>query len=212
MFGKGDGSPCLQSAFRLGVAQFHPIRGFKWTNYELALARMQVNIMKTGKFRGRTNRESGQVVLFTMLALGLFLLGAMAFAIDLGNMWFNRQAAETAADAACTAGAMDMLVGATNGSMPSGANFTVGTSFDCNNASPAPAPCSYAALNGFGSSVAKGSTALGNNVSVSFQNTAPGVTPATATQFMKVTVINNIPTFFAGMLRGGNTAQRIGAT
>src|SRR5438874_449531 len=173
---------------------------------------MQVKIMRTRKFRRRTNSESGQVVIVTVLALGLFLLGAMAFAVDLGNMWFNRQSAETAADAACTAGAMDMLVGATNGTMPSGANFTVGTSFDCNNASPTPAPCSYASLNGFGSSVAQGSTALGNNVSVSFNNTAPGVVAASGTQFMKVTAINNIPTFFVGMLRGGNTSQTVGAT
>src|SRR5947207_14169270 len=109
--------------------------------------------MKMSKFSNGTSvrREAGQAMLFIVLGLGIFLIGAMAFAIDLSNMWFNRQSAQTAADAACTAGVMDMLVGATNGSMPSGANFTSGTAFDCNSA-PTAAPCSSAALNGFNSS------------------------------------------------------------
>src|SRR5207248_7935672 len=98
--------------------------------------------MKTKSFSRTpgTRPESGQVMLFTVLALGLFLIGAMAFAVDLSYMWLNRQSAQTAADAACTAGAMDMLVGATNGSMPAGANFTnsLANTYDCQNASPTP--------------------------------------------------------------------------
>src|SRR6266581_2383338 len=113
--------------------------------------------MKTTTFNSGTGgrNEAGQAMLFTVLGLGLFLIGAMAFAIDLSNMWLNRQSAQTAADAACTAGAMDMLVGATNGSMPSGANFTngLGNTYDCNSASPTPSPCSYATLNGYPSSI-----------------------------------------------------------
>ncbi len=105
-------------------------------------------------------------MLFTLLGLGIFLIGAMAFAIDISNLWFNRQAAQTAADAACTAGAMDLLVDATNGTVNQG-GFNTSTSanpFDCST-SQTPAPCQYATLNGFGSSIASGSTALGNNVS-----------------------------------------------
>src|SRR5881628_757968 len=96
----------------------------------------------------RRSREAGQVMLFTILGLGLFMIGAAAFAIDLSNMWFNRQSAQTAAVAACTAAVMDMLVGATNGTMPAGANFTAGTAFGCNASDPTPkptsAPCQYA--------------------------------------------------------------------
>src|SRR5436190_22357264 len=96
--------------------------------------------------------EAGQAMLFTVLGLGIFLIGAIAFAVDLSNIWFNRQSAQTAADAACTAGAMDMLVAATNGSMPGGAGFRGGPSFDCS-AHSGYSPCSYAALNGFSSSI-----------------------------------------------------------
>ena len=72
--------------------------------------------MKTNSFRrSKSRRDSGQVMLFVLLALGLFLIGATAFAIDLSNMWLHRQNAQTAADAACTAGAMDWLNIATNG-------------------------------------------------------------------------------------------------
>src|SRR5947208_1331306 len=111
--------------------------------------------------RATKKRESGQVILFVVLALGLFLIGAMAFAIDLSNQWFNRQAAQTAADAACTAGAMDLLVDATNGTTTQGHfgnSSTAAVSFDCNSTTPNtattnPAPCVYAALNGFPSSI-----------------------------------------------------------
>src|SRR6266542_2772241 len=172
--------------------------------------------MRTNKFwsKNRNRAEGGQALLFTLLGLGLFLVGAMAFAVDLSNIWFNRQAAQTAADAACTAGIMDVLVFDTNGTMPTGAGFTPGTAFDCNSHS-AYSPCSYASLNGFGSSVAQGSTALGDNVYVDFPGTVTGVTapPASVapTAFMRVTITDNIPTFFAGMLKG-MTKQSVGAT
>ncbi len=172
--------------------------------------------MKTKTFRSRaTGRpESGQVMLFVLLGLGLFLIGAMAFAIDMSNLWFNRQAAQTAADAACTAGAMDMLVDYTNGTTNQG-GFSVGTSgtppsaVDCS-ASQTPAPCQYATLNGFDSSISQSSAnsgALGNNVTFQVSSTAPpGVTapPLTvaANAFLSIKITDNIPTFFAGMLRG----------
>jgi hypothetical protein len=170
-----------------------------------------MGIMKTNRLgsKHRISSESGQAMLFTLLALGLFLIGAMAFAVDLSNMWFNRQAEQTAADAACTAGAMDLLWYSTNGVMPGSANFTPGTNFDCNTASPTPSPCSYASLNGFASSVTYSNAnagAMGNNVFVDFPGSVSGIMtpPATIapTPFMRVVVTNNTPTFFAGMLRG----------
>lgn len=168
---------------------------------------------KTNFARTRVLRsEAGQAMLFLLLGLGTFLIGAMALAVDMGNLWFNRQAAQTAADAACTAGAMDLLVGATNGSLPSGANFTAGTAFSCDSkGSPTASPCQYAALNGFNSSLTASqatSGTLGNNVSVSFPsassypNFAFPPSSVTSTALIQVTVANNIPTFFAGMLKG----------
>jgi len=164
-------------------------------------------------------------MLFVVLGLGIFLLGAMAFAIDLSNMWFNRQSTQTAADAACTAAAMDMLVGATNGSMPSGAHFTPGAAntYDCSNAtSSSPAPCSYAALNGYASSISQSSATsgtLGDNVFMDFPSAASvglgglNLPPSSvaAAPLVRVRIIDNIPTWFAGMLKG-MTKQSTGAS
>src|SRR5438876_4915639 len=123
-------------------------------------ATMHRNFRKTTSKSG----ESGQSILLVVLVLGIVLLGAVAFSVDMGNMWFHRQSAQTAADAACTAGAMDLLVDATNGITTQG-GFTAGTDFDCSGATGV-APCQYAALNGYNASLAKNSSAssLGNEV------------------------------------------------
>lgn len=183
--------------------------------------------MKTRTFchrsphRGTRRGESGQVMLFTLLGLGLFLIGAMAFAVDMSNLWFNRQSAQTAADAACTAGAMDMLVDFTNGTTSQG-GFSVSGSpsaVDCSVvANQTTSPCAYAALNGFNSAISTTNAnngVMGNNVSFQVNATAPnGVTapPTTvaANAFLTVNITDNIPTFFAGMLRG-TTKQNVGA-
>jgi hypothetical protein len=181
--------------------------------------------MKITTFAHRTRRreDAGQVMLFMVLGLGIFLIGAMAFAIDLSNMWFNRQSAQTAADAACTAAAMDMLVGATNGSMPSGANFSAASAntYDCKSSSPLPAPCSYAALNGYSSSISQSSAnsgTLGDNVYMDFPSASSvglsslNLPPSSvaAAPLVRVKIIDNIPTWFAGMLKG-MTKQSTGA-
>src|SRR5438552_8190894 len=56
------------------------------------------------------HRDSGQVGLFIVAVLGMFLVGFVGFGVEMTNWWFHRQAAQGAADAACIAGAMDMLV------------------------------------------------------------------------------------------------------
>lgn len=180
--------------------------------------------MYTNKFSRRSDLQSGQALVFVMLGLGIFLLGAIAFAVDLSNLWFRRQMAQTAADAACTAGAMDLLVNATNGTTTLG-NFDTSKDanpYDCStgaspNTGAIPVPCHYAALNGFNSSISSTSTVVGNNVSFSWSPVAPtppGVTapPASVapTAFMQVIITENSPTFFAGLLRG-LTQQFVGA-
>ena len=56
------------------------------------------------KVTTRLPNERGQTTIIVVLALGIFLLGAAAFGTDIANLWYHRQAAQTAADAACTAG------------------------------------------------------------------------------------------------------------
>jgi len=120
-------------------------------------------------FKGLRNEdrrnEAGQSTLFLVLALGIFLLGALCFAFDLSNMWFHRQAAQTAADAACTAGAMDLLVDAQGGGTGH-QGFTLGTNYTCSTTST-DSVCRYAALNGYSSA----NSALGDKVDVSFPGT-----------------------------------------
>jgi uncharacterized membrane protein len=91
--------------------------------------------------------ESGQTMIFVVIGLSVVLLAVVGFAVDYGNIWFRRQHAQSAADAACTAAAMDML---NNVSLPatSTGGVTTGTNIDCS-ASPTASPCRYAALNGY---------------------------------------------------------------
>ncbi len=152
--------------------------------------------------------EAGQVFLFVLLALGVFLLGAMAFAVDFGNLWFHRQAAQNAADAGCTSGAMDILV-ASQSAATGKQGFTIGTAFDCATTTAA-TPCKYAALNGYSGA----NTVPGNHVLVSFpasdpnvSSTTPPLPPASmaANPFIRVDVIDHVQTFFWGLLSGGST-------
>ena len=147
--------------------------------------------------------ESGQAILFLLLALGIALLGAVAFSVDFGNTWFHRQSAQSAADAACTAGVMDLLVDSQGGATGH-QGFTNGTAFNCAPGSTA-SPCKYARFNGYNSD------GTGNLVEVKFPTSSvvPGLPSSSIaasavvpTAFMQVNVIDNVPTYFSGLLSG----------
>ena len=147
--------------------------------------------------------EAGQAIMFLVLALGLALLGAVAFSVDLGNEWFHHQSAQNAADAGCTAAAMDLLVDAQGGATGH-QGFTNGTAFSCSPGSTA-SPCVYARYNGYNSD------STTNLVDVKFPGSAvvPGlpsgsIAPASMvpTAFVQVNVTDHVPTYFAGLLSG----------
>src|ERR1700758_2024138 len=102
--------------------------------------------MKMNRWSWRTTthraEESGQAMILVVLVLSLFLLGALCFAFDMSNMWFHRQSAQTAADAACAAGAMDILVDAQGGATGK-QGFTLGTGYNCSTTST-DSVCTYA--------------------------------------------------------------------
>src|SRR5207249_5753143 len=127
--------------------------------------------IRASKASGGVRGDSGQVTIFVVLALGIFLLGAMGCAVDMANLWFHRQSAQTAADAACTAGAMDLLTDATTGiSPPTQGGFNPNNgAFHCSGSAGA-APCQYAALNGYNGANAT----TGNDVQVSFPASVSG--------------------------------------
>lgn len=157
------------------------------------------------------NSESGQASILLIVMLATFLLGSLAFSVDFGYLWFRRQAAQTAADAACQAGAMDMLYLARGTTVPPAMGFTPGTSGDCASSSSSTI-CWYANRNGFNGAGYTATTA-GSKVSWTF----PAATSVTGVQaasvsnpFLKVTVKENIKTWFMALL--GKNFQEVGAS
>ena len=165
--------------------------------------------------RPASNPESGQASIFLLLILGVFLLASVAFAVDLSNLWFRRSAAQTAADAACMAGALDMLY-LQNGTVSSSPGFTAGTAGQCS-AFPSAAICKYAGFNGFAATVSGaswGASTPSGAVAVSwtFPASVAGVTASAGVTypFLKVAVEQKVATWFAGLL--GMRTQTVGAS
>jgi hypothetical protein len=169
--------------------------------------------------RGGRTGERGQTVTLVLLGLGIFLLAAIGIAVDVSNWWFHRQMAQSAADAACTAGIMDMLAnsqGNTVGGFPGG---SPPGDFWCSSASGA-ATCKYAALNGYsGSGLVTGSPS--NDIQVMFPTTLPGsglqvcgpnvqppcIPASLANPYLAVNVFDRTPTTFTGLVRGKTTVD-----
>jgi putative Flp pilus-assembly TadE/G-like protein len=167
------------------------------------------------------HQDEGQVSIMVVLAVGTFLIAFVGFGVDMTNLFLHRQTAQGAADAACVAAGMDMEKQRVNGRCTSAAgtsypcgNFTSGTTFNCATAgSPTPAPCAYAALNGYNG--ANGTIPLpqgveGNSVQVSFPASVSGaVTPdATLTgpyPFVQVDVYDAVKVYFSSWLSGSRT-------
>ncbi|HEU4635495.1 MAG TPA: Tad domain-containing protein [Edaphobacter sp.] len=166
--------------------------------------------MKEQIFVSSSNGESGQAAISLVLMLGIFLLAALAFSVDLVNMWFHRQAVQTAADAACQAGEMNML-DAVSGISMANMGFTVGTAGDCVG-SPSASICKYAGFNGYTGS-GYTSTTSGSTVSWTFPASVSGITAPSATlttnPFLQVTVTENVKTWFMGLL--GFKYQKVAA-
>lgn len=152
--------------------------------------------------------EAGQAVVLVVLASGIFLIGAMGLATDFANLWFRQQKAQAAADAACQAGAMDMLGIAEGTNSTTSAGFTAGTGFDCSSATAA-APCQYASLNGY-SGVGLTAATESNDVAVSFPSSVPGVTAppvalAGSYPFMEVDIVDRARVYFSSLITRNKT-------
>ncbi len=180
-----------------------------------------------------SRRDSGQMTIVVALAMGTFLLGFVGFGADMTNLWFHRQSAQNAADSACMAGAMDMLLAA-NAGTPNAATgglgagltpFTAGTPFDCGSGNglgagnhlPNSVPCKYAKLNGYNGTGFPGNAQReGNQVSVSFPASIPGVAAPDASAgltypFMRVDVLDRVKVYFSAMF-GGSGVQDVVST
>jgi len=154
----------------------------------------------------RLSGERGQAVVFVLLALGLFLVAAVGFSVDIANLWLHRQTAQNAADAACMSGAMDIYA-ASQGASTGNQGFTLGTAFNCSTTSGA-TPCEYAALNGYNGT----NSSPGNQVTISFPSSDTNVsstilppTSMTSYPLMRVDIVDHVQTFFSGLLTGNQT-------
>ncbi len=159
--------------------------------------------------RSRHN-DAGQAAILVILMLSLFLLAVLAFAVDYTNIWFQRQQVQTAADAACQAGAMDMYQLISGASYPP-IGFVPGTAGSCNAyGSAGPSMCWYASKNGF-----NGYSDGTASVSWSFPGSVSGVTapPSSVVSYpyLKVTVSLPVKTYFSTLLTGNQT-QQVGAS
>ncbi len=167
---------------------------------------MQLCRHATSTGRRCCNNEAGQMVIIVVLMLSLFLLAVLAFAVDYTNIWFQRQQAQTAADAACQAGAMDMYQLITGASFPA-INFVPGAPGSCSAfTSDGPSMCWYASKNGF-----NGYAGGTSSVSWSFPGSVPGVTapPSSLVPFpyMQVQGLLSVKTYFSTLLTGNQTQQ-----
>ena len=168
--------------------------------------------------------ESGQTMIFVVVGLAVVLLAIVGFAVDYGNIWFRRQHAQNAADAACTAAAMDMLNSITTGTTTTG-GLTTGTNVDCATpGTPVPAPCTYASLNGYDGAGLTAATA--NQVLVTFPTSLTGdpipicpnpipstmkvcIPPSSMTTnpFVQVKITSRLKATFFGLLSANNTVD-----
>lgn len=151
-------------------------------------------------FRRRTTRQqpsdSGQTFVLVVIFIGIFVAGAIGFATDYTQLWAHRQIAQTAADAACQAGAADIFLQYQNPSATTayGIDFGwIGTGYDCSTHATSP-PCQYASLNGFS----------GSKVAVSFPSSISGA-PSLSNfgtiphPYIQVTVTDAVPLSFANL-------------
>lgn len=166
-------------------------------------------------YREASGSESGQASVLLVVILGVFLIASMGFAVDLSSMWLYRQAAQSAADAACVAGAMDMLA-LNNATITTSPGFTAGTASDCSSSSAA-AICKYAAFNGY--SATTSASGWGTNTPVgavavnwTFPRSAGGVNTSAGIQYplLQVLVREQAATWFVGLL--GAKSMTVGAS
>src|ERR1700739_1304708 len=98
------------------------------------------------------NNEKGQALLLVVVALGVFLLGAIGLALDGAQLYAHRQMAQAAADAAAQAGLFSIFAGTVTCPI-AGCVYTNHTcaAADLSTATPTQylSACTYAQANGF---------------------------------------------------------------
>ncbi len=158
--------------------------------------------------------ESGQAAIPLILFTAVVLTAAAGLAIDVSGLWFHRRAAQAAADAACQAESLDLLVANSMQSLPSG--LQANAAGRCTGAATLPL-CLYAGYNGYNSAGpgASGNSGDWNTVSYATSASVSGLPAPPAAlgsaPYLSVTIRENVPTYFLHLVPGQNFAQT-GAT
>ncbi len=151
----------------------------------------------------RACSERGQAFLVVIVFIGVFVLGATGLGTDYTQIWAHRQMAQSAADAACQAGAADLYLRAIDPAAESNYGLDlswIGSPSNCSSI-PNSAPCRYASLNGYS----------GSNVAVSFPSSvsgAPSIPPGfgvIANPYIKVTITDPVSLSFAKLVSSSGT-------
>jgi hypothetical protein len=151
--------------------------------------------------------ESGQALSVWLVVILMVVSVFLGIAYDMSLAWMHKAAADAVAEAACTAGAMDLEYAAMNNvrTTPDPAqNFIPSSgstaSGDCKDQSSNPI-CYYASINGYQSSTtandvtwALSTVPPANGLSSTFTTTSNGVAP-----YLNVTVTENVPVTFMGI-------------
>lgn len=150
------------------------------------------------------SHDSGQAVVEFVLLFACLGLAGVALAVDFANLWYHRQGTQTAADAACLAGAMDLL-GKSGGLQLNSMGFTPGVAGNCAS-TPGATMCTYAKFNGYdGAGPAAGAAASSawNTVSWTFPASVAGSTAPPSTvapnPYMKVEATESVQTYFLSL-------------
>ncbi len=146
----------------------------------------------------RREGEEGQATVLVLLAMGIFLIGAVGLATDGSHLFAQRQMAQAAADAAAQAGIMSIYDGTQLTTLAPGDTFSCTTT-------DTRTPCAYARLNGFGATA-------GDTVTVDVPTAAPiGVDLSSdPVNQLRVTVQRSVNTTLLRFL--GTSASTIRAT
>lgn len=143
--------------------------------------------------------EEGQATVLVLLAMSIFLLGAIGLATDGSHLFAQRQMAQAAADAAAQAGIMSIFDGTQLTTLAPGGSFPCTTT---NTTSP----CAYARLNGFVGGNGADTVTVDVPTSV-----PPGVTLSSdPVNLLRVTVQRNVNTTLMRFL--GTSVSTIKAT
>src|ERR1019366_2552117 len=99
----------------------------------------------------RRKNEKGQAILLVVVAMGIFLVGALGLAIDGAQLFGHRGMAQVAADAAAQAAVLSIFNGTNVGNVPAKNDFAATTAYThtCST-SDATTPCRFARRDGFG--------------------------------------------------------------